>query len=80
MKFKIYKEQSEPVEKPVNLMLKQVGSEIRLVAVNENGKTLDAGNILAITSDGTLLRHPSVEVDGIQTNEYTKIKETKGLK
>ena len=75
MKFKIYEEQSEPVEKPVNLMLKQVGSEIRLVAVNENGKTLDAGNILGITSDGTLLRHPAVGVDGIQTNVYRKIKE-----
>lgn len=76
MKFKVFKE-SKQVKSTVYLKLENSDDgDVNLIACNEDGKRLSAGNILDIRSNGTLRRHACVSEElGLQL-ERGRIRET----
>lgn len=54
MKFKVYKEKEEAIEKEVYFKLIEDGLGIKLVACNSKGREIFDGNILRITTSGEL--------------------------
>ncbi len=60
MKLEIYNDTSPEPEKVVRLRLVREGSDIMLVAVDEDGKPLGSGSILQLGSDGKIFRRSCV--------------------
>ena len=75
MRVKIYNEQKEIIEEELILRLKREGGDVQLVAVDEDGKDIAGGILLAVTSEGTVRLYGSVTEDiGVQLTEGGCIK------
>lgn len=77
---KIFTKVKKKVEQPIQFRLSDEieYDGIQLVAVNEEGGTLDCGIVLSILPEGVIQLAAGLDVDGIKTvgNEYIKV--TKG--
>jgi len=74
MKLKIYSESKEE-QTPVCLKLVEgTNGDVRLVACDEEGNPVYAGNILDIREDGKIHLYPGVDPDlGFQRNHKGKV-------
>lgn len=76
MKVEIYNDCEEKKEKVLRLALKKTesGKSVKLCAVDENGETLQGGNLLVLDEDGTFRRVGGLcNIPHLKVGAYRKI-------
>ena len=75
LNLEIYDDTKPVVKPPVFLKLLSTLSDIKVVVVNEKGRTLTSGHLLRFNNDGSVFTYPGVASElGFQLDDEGRIK------